>query len=116
MWLDEPSERRRFGPDEWRPRDLPRLFETQVACPHHEKIAREYALKITEVYDMAQLVAGYAIFGEAALEEGFTTSGPVEEVKAIIVEAREDSERLSDDTPLPEVLEILAATTIACRG
>jgi hypothetical protein len=34
----------------------------------HEKIAREYALKITEVYDMAQLVAGYAIFGEAALE------------------------------------------------
>jgi hypothetical protein len=74
----------------------------------HEKIAREYVLKITEVYDMAQLVAGYAIFGEAALEEGFTTSGPVEEVKSFIVEAREDSERLSDDTPLPEVLEILA--------
>jgi hypothetical protein len=73
----------------------------------HEKIAREYALTITEVHDMTTLMANVAIFGEAALEPGFTAFEAKEELKLDHAEAKEDSERLSEAPPLAETIAIL---------
>jgi hypothetical protein len=74
----------------------------------HEKLARKYWYSILEVYEMVQLAANSAIFGEVSKELEFTTYAAIEEVKSFAVEAKWDADRLSDDTPLAEVLEILA--------
>jgi hypothetical protein len=102
MWLDP-----RFGsttvvdPMDWK------HSVTFSGCPKHRwlahthlELARRYQFSILEVYDMAQLVAGLAIFGEAGAE-GY---GPIiEEVKGLVVETKWDADRLSAEPPLHEV-------------
>jgi hypothetical protein len=72
----------------------------------HEKLARKYELTIIEVHLMAQLAADFALFGDAALEPGFTTFGVTEELKRDYEEAKLDAARLSASLPIEEVLDI----------
>jgi hypothetical protein len=72
----------------------------------HEKLARKYELTIIEVHLMAQLAADFALFGDAALEPGFTTFGATEELKRDYEEAKLDAARLSASLPIEEVLDI----------
>jgi hypothetical protein len=81
--------------------------DNEWLCAKHLELARRHQLIIREVNEVAQLLANIPIFGEAALQPGFTAFEATEQLKRDHEAAKWDTDRLSGAPMIDEVLAIL---------